>query len=136
MALIREARHLAELGVHDPAQGSLPCGWLDLPPVRYAAAVAGPLDGIVVNHLDQVRQTDCRVCEAYRNVTLTPSGAPQLSWQSHLTQELFRAEPVLSPATPDQIVRSLSELAPVVITSTGPTYQQRELAKLPFRKRE
>jgi adenylosuccinate synthase len=117
-------------------QGGLRCGWLDLPLVRYAAAVAGPLDGIVVNHLDEVRQADCRVCDAYRNVTLTLSVAPQLSLQGHLTQDLCRAEPVLSPATPDRIVRSLSELAPVVITSTGPTYEQRELAKLPFRKRK
>jgi adenylosuccinate synthase len=116
-------------------QGSLRCGWLDLPLVRYAAAVAGPLDGIVVNHLDQVRQAECRVCDVYRNVTLTPSAAPQLSLQGRLTQELCRAEPVLSPATPDRIVGSLSELAPVVITSTGPTYEQRELTELPFRKR-
>jgi adenylosuccinate synthase len=114
-------------------QGSLRCGWLDLPLVRYAATVAGPLDGIVVNHLDQVRQADCRVCDAYRNVTLTASAAPQLSWQSRLTQDLCRAEPELSPA---HIVRSLSELAPVVITGTGPTHQQRELVKLPFRKRK
>jgi adenylosuccinate synthase len=117
-------------------QGGLRCGWLDLPLVRYAAAVAGPLDGIVVNHLDEVHQADCRVCDAYRNVTLTPSAAPRLSLQGRLTQDLCRAEPVLSPATPDRIVRSLSELAPVVITSTGPTYEQRELAKLPFRKRK
>jgi adenylosuccinate synthase len=117
-------------------QGSLRCGWLDLPLVRYAAAVAGPLDGIVVNHLDQVRQADCRVCDAYRNVTLTPAAAPQLSAQGQLTRDLFRAEPVLSPATPDRIVHSLSELAPVVITSSGPTYEQRELATLTFRKRK
>jgi adenylosuccinate synthase len=116
-------------------QGSLRCGWLDLPLVRYAAAVAGPLDGIVVNHLDQVRQADCQICEAYRNVTLTPSVAPQLSWQGRLTQDLLRAKPVLSPATPDHILRSLGELAPVVMTSTGPTHEQRELIRLPFRER-
>jgi adenylosuccinate synthase len=117
-------------------QGSLRCGWLDLPLVRYAAAVAGPLDGIVVNHLDQVRQADCRVCDSYRNVTLTPSAAPQLSSQARLTQDLFQAEAVFSPATPERILHSLNELAPVVITSTGPTHQQRELAKLSFRKRK
>jgi adenylosuccinate synthase len=117
-------------------QGSLRCGWLDLPLVRYAAAVAGPLDGIVVNHLDQVRPADCQVCNAYRNGTPAPSAAPQLSRQGHLTQDLYRAEPVLSPATPDCIIRSLSELAPVVITSTGPTYELRKLAGLPFRERK
>jgi adenylosuccinate synthase len=116
-------------------QGSLRCGWLDLPLVRYAAAVAGPLDGVVVNHLDQVRLADCQVCDAYRNVTLTPSGAPQLSWQGRLTEDLHRAEPVLSPATPDRILRSLDEIAPVVITGTGATHERRELARVPFRER-
>jgi adenylosuccinate synthase len=116
-------------------QGSLRCGWLDLPLLRYAAAVAGPLDGIVVNHLDQVRATEWQVCEAYRNAALTRSAAPQLAWQSRLTQELRRAEPRLSPATSDRIVRSLSELAPVVLTSTGPTHEHRALTELPFRKR-
>ncbi len=116
-------------------QGSLRCGWLDLPLVRYAATVAGPLEGIVVNHLDQVRQADYQICDSYRNVTLTLSAAPQLSSQTRLTQDLFQAEPVLSPATPERLVHTLSELAPVVITSTGLTHQQRELVRLPFRKR-
>jgi adenylosuccinate synthase len=117
-------------------QGGLRRGWLDLPLVRYAAAAAGPLDGIVVNHLDEVRQIDCQVCVAYRNVTVTPSAAPQLSLQAQLGQDLCRAEPVLSTATPGRVVDLLSEVAPVVITGTGPTYQQRELARLPFRKRK
>jgi adenylosuccinate synthase len=117
-------------------QGGMRCGWLDLPLVRYAAAVSGPLDGLVVNHLDQVRQADCWVCATYRNVTLTPSAAPQLSGQGQLTQDLCRAEPELSPATPDRIIHLLSELAPVVITSCGPTSEQRELARLPFRQRK
>jgi adenylosuccinate synthase len=117
-------------------QGGLRCGWLDMPLIRYAAAIASPLDGIVVNHLDQVRQADCRVCDTYRNVALTPSAAPQLSLQGQLTQHLCRAEPLLSPATPERIVDLLSELAPVVITSTGPTAEQRDSVRLPFRKRK
>jgi adenylosuccinate synthase len=117
-------------------QGGLRCGWLDLPLLRYAAAVAGPLDGIVVNHLDQVRGAEWRACEAYRNLTLTPSAAPQLAWQSRLTADLRRAEPVLAPATPDRIVRLLAELAPVVMTGTGPAHEQRQLTRLPFRKRK
>src|SRR5262249_40814169 len=117
-------------------QGGLRCGWLDLPLLRYAAAVAGPLDGIVVNHLAQVRPPDGRACDAHRNLTLPPGAAPRLSWLGCLTQGLGRAEPVLSPATPARLLRSVSELAPVVITSTGPTPEQRELAKLPFRKRK
>lgn len=116
-------------------QGSLRCGWLDLPLLRYAAAVAGPLDGIVVNHLDQVRAGDCQFCESYRNVSLMVAAAPQLACQERLTQELLRAEPVLSPATADRIVRSVGDLAPVVLTSTGPSHEERVLGELPFRQR-
>jgi len=116
-------------------QGTLRCGWLDLPLVRYAAAAAGPLDGIVVNHLDQIRPADGQVCEAYRNVTLTPSAAPRLALQERLTEELRRADPVITPATPDRILGLLSELGPVVITGTGPTHERRELTRIPFRKR-
>jgi adenylosuccinate synthase len=117
-------------------QGNIRCGWLDLPLLRYAVAAAGPLDGIVVNHLDQVRTANWRICEAYRNVTPTPSAAPQLSWQARLTEEVSRAEPVLAAATPDRIVRSLSEIAPVVMTGTGPTFERRELSRLSFRNRK
>jgi adenylosuccinate synthase len=113
-------------------QGSQRCGWLDLPLLRYAAEVAGPLDGIVVNHLDQIRETECQVCEAYRNATLSPSEAPQLSWQSQLTQQLRQADTVLSPATPDRIVGLLNEIAPVIITGFGPTHEERTFTELPF----
>lgn len=116
-------------------QGRLRCGWLDLSLLHYAAAVAGPLDGLVVNHLDQVRETEWQVCHAYRDTILTPAAAPQLSWQVRLTQELHRVEPLLSPATPDRIVQLLSELAPVFITSNGPTHEHRAFTDLPFRKR-
>jgi adenylosuccinate synthase len=119
----------------NPWQGGLRCGWLDLPLVRYAAAAAGPLDGLVLNHLDEVGRVDCRVCTDYRNVTLTPSAAPQLSLQARLGRDLGRAEAVLSAATPGRIVELLSEVAPVVLTGAGPTCEQRDIARLPFRKR-
>src|SRR5262249_20172568 len=69
-------------------QGNMRCGWLDLAILRYAAAVAGPLDGIVVNHLDQVLGSEWLVCDGYRNVSLTPAAAPQLSWQTNLTEDM------------------------------------------------
>lgn len=116
-------------------QGSLRCGWLDMPLLRYGAAVAGPLDGIVVNHLDQLRESEYLVCTAYRNTTLSPATAPQLSWQSRMTQELQQAEPVLTSSTPDSILRSIGEIAPVVITGSGPTYQERASSELRFRRR-
>jgi adenylosuccinate synthase len=114
-------------------QGSLRCGWLDCVLLRYAAEVAGPLDGMVVNHLDQVGESDWLLCDSYRSATPSPSSAPQLSWQGRLTQELLRAEPVLSPATPCDIVRCLGAIAPVVLTGFGPTHQDRTASPLPFR---
>jgi adenylosuccinate synthase len=107
-------------------QGSLRCGWLDLPLLRYAAAVAGSLDGIVVNHLDQMTDTDCWLCDTYKDVSLVPSPAPSLAWQSRLTQQLQQTAPVLSPATPERLVECVSELAPVVFTGRGPTHQERD----------
>jgi adenylosuccinate synthase len=116
-------------------QGKFRCGWLDLPLLRYAVAVAGPLDGIVVNHLDQVRDDDCRVCEAYRNATLTPAAAPQLSWQSRLTQELAKAEPILRKVDADSLLDTLEHIAPVVMTGLGPTCLERNGRELAFRQR-
>jgi adenylosuccinate synthase len=116
-------------------QGSLRCGWLDMPLLRYAAAVAGPLDGLVVNHLDQIREIECQLCTAYRNASLPPAPAPNLDWQSRLTQQLRVAEPVCSPATPEAILDSLIAIAPVLVTSTGPTHRERRSTPLTFRER-
>ncbi len=116
-------------------QGNIRCGWLDLPLLRYAAAVAGPLDGIVVNHLDQVADAGFLVCDAYRGVTPVPSAVPNLAWQGRLTQQVRQGEPVLSRATPDSIVRALNEIAPVVVRGFGPTHEGRRSDELPFRTR-
>ena len=119
----------------NPWQGGLRCGWLDLPLLRYAAEVAGPLDGIVVNHLDQLADGECLVSEAYRGAMPSPSPVANLSWQSRLTREVRAAEPLLSPATPDGIVRAVGEIAPVAITGRGPTHREREFNELRWRKR-
>ncbi len=116
-------------------QGGFRCGWLDLPLLRYAAAVAGPLDGIVVNHLDQMANRESLVCERYRDTTLSPAPAPNLAWQGRLGQQLQDARPVLSAATSDRIVQILGEIAPVVIKGTGPTHRERTITELPLRKR-
>jgi adenylosuccinate synthase len=119
----------------NPWQGGFRCGWLDLPLLRYAAAAVGPLDGIVLNHLDQVANNASLICDAYKGVTLPPSDAPNLSWQSHLTRQVREAVPVLSSATPDRIVECVNEIAPVVVTSVGPTYRERDFLGLQFRNR-
>jgi len=113
-------------------QGSLRWGWLDLPLLRYAATVAGPLDGLVVNHLDQLGDSQCQVCETYRNVSLPPAAAPNLAWQSRLNEQLRVAEPVLSRVTPEALLDSLSAIAPVIVTGNGPTHLERSSDELPF----
>jgi hypothetical protein len=48
---------------------------------------------------------------------------------------LRQAEPVLSPATPESILRSVSEIAPLAVTGFGPSYENRVFKELVFRKR-
>jgi adenylosuccinate synthase len=114
-------------------QGSLRCGWLDLPLLRYAAAVC-PVDGIVVNHLDQVAG-DCVVCDAYGDIELSPAEAPNLSWQSHLSQQLRQARPVLQAASVDSLIHRVGEIAPVVLRGFGPTHEDRRLTGIRFRRK-
>src|SRR5262249_22228760 len=64
----------------NPWQGAIRSGWLALPLLRYAAACVGPLDGLVVGHLDHVAE-DAQVCEAYRGGPLVPASVPDLAWQ-------------------------------------------------------
>ncbi len=114
-------------------QGSMRCGWLDMPLLRYAAAAVGPLDGIVVNHLDQVSREEWFICDAYRNARLVPAEAPNLAWQSELTRQLGEAGAVFSPITAEGIVERLEEIAPVVVTGFGATHEERESGELRFR---
>jgi adenylosuccinate synthase len=116
-------------------QGSLRCGWLDLPLLHYAASVTGSLDGLVVNHLDHIDKCDSRICRSYGNVTLAPSAAPRLSWQSRLTEELRKAEPLLVPAPAESLLSELGAIAPVVIKGSGPTHLERTFTPLKFRQR-
>ncbi len=118
----------------NPWQGSFRCGWLDLPLLRYAAAAVGPLDGIVLNHLDQVTASDFWICESYQSGALIPAEVPDLSWQSQLTRQVEQAEPVLIPASSDEIMDRLSQLAPLAMTSCGPTHEERDFFGLRFRR--
>jgi adenylosuccinate synthase len=129
------ARLLDPGNPHNAWQGSLRCGWLDLPLLRYAAACVGPLDGLVVNHLDQVTDTDYFICEAYRNVALPVAAAPDLSAQSRLAEALASAEPLLMRADVERIMQSLGETAPVALRGAGTTCEDRSGAALRFRRR-
>lgn len=104
-------------------QGSLRAGWLDLVLLRYAAAACAPLDGLVVSCLDHLDDAS-QVCDAYDNCASLPlPPGPDLVHQETLTRILAAAVPVLRPVTKDDILGVLEEIAPVAMTSTGPTHQ-------------
>ncbi len=103
-------------------QGSLRCGPLDLVLLRYAASVC-KIDGLVVNGLDQLI-SPTRVCDEY-------VGQPRLDVphslqdQQQLARLLESAIPVLRLSCPEEIIESLEGIAPVLITSNGPTHLDR-----------
>jgi adenylosuccinate synthase len=111
------------------------CGWLDLPLLRYSARSIGRLDGIVVNHLDQVASGEFLVCEGYKEDFPEPSSVPNRAWQARLTERLQQSEPILTPATPEQILGRLREIAPVVLKGFGPTREDRDFLGVRFRSR-
>ena len=116
-------------------QGTMRCGWLDLVMLRYAVAVSGPLDGLVVNHLDQADGSEDKVCGAYQNASLPVSKVPNLAWQSRLTEQVQQGDPLLTSTTPTEMLRSLEAITPVVVTGFGPTHLKRKCSNLPFRKK-
>ena len=59
---------------------------------------------------------------------------PSLAWQEDLTRQLT-AEPLLRPATADEVVRRVGELGPVVGTGHGPGHGSRTIKGLRWRRR-
>jgi adenylosuccinate synthase len=117
-------------------QGSLRAGWLDLVLLRYAAAVCGHLDNLAVSCLDQLDGTDPRLCVAYEGCEALPLPVgPNLAHQERLTGLLREAVPRYVPATEEVLLSAVGKLAPVALTSRGPTHRDRALTNLRFRKR-
>jgi adenylosuccinate synthase len=120
-------------------QGAFRHGWLDLVLLRYAAEMAGaPLDGLVVNHLDEAALKS-KVCVAYRLPVgneidrLPAAAAPNLAGQERLTAILQQASPIYEPISASGIRNRLAaEIAPLAITANGPTWRHRELQNLQF----
>jgi adenylosuccinate synthase len=123
-------------------QGTLRRGWLDLVLLRYAAEAAGaPLDGLVVNHLDDLAELSPRICVGYRLTDgsqidrLPSSTAPNLRAQEKLTTLLEQATPIYeTPSTASLLDRLVSEVAPLAITAAGLTHHDRFLHHLRFRR--
>ncbi|WP_328395495.1 adenylosuccinate synthetase [Nocardia sp. NBC_00416] len=105
-------------------QGDFRRGHLDAVLLRYAIAVCGGVDGIVVNHLDVAGRT--RVATAYttpRGIrhTLVPGPWRNLEYQSELTSTLTTAAPVLTDLPTDPLPWFERFLGvPVVLTGSGP----------------
>jgi adenylosuccinate synthase len=112
-------------------------GHLDLVLLKYAmAAGGGMLDGLVVNCLDQVTE-DARLCVAYEGAgPLTPAEAPNLSYQEELTRQLFAARPVYQTVTGASLGRHLAGLRPLAVIGRGPTWRDRQLLGLTFRRKQ
>jgi adenylosuccinate synthase len=111
-------------------------GHLDLVLLRYAlAASGGAVDGLVVNCLDQIGE-DARLCVSYEGMApLAPAEAPSLKHQEELAGQLFAARPVYHTA-PAAVLRSrLAELRPLAIVGQGPTWRDRRLLDLKFRRK-
>lgn len=124
---------------HNPWQEDMRFGALDLPLLRYAVQIAAnrlweknqpQIDGLVVNHLDEVKDGGL-VIQAYPE-QINPAPIPSLEYQKKLTKLLFGYQtqdhhPV--PMPPDRILSLLDEIAPIVIKGYGPTALHRNLTE-------
>lgn len=114
-------------------QGAWRTGHLDLPSLRYAAAVAGVLDGVAVSHLDVLGTAGLCVADTWDGdpTPLSPARAGDLNALARLTEIAARATPDLRqlPADADGVAQLISQAtgAPVVIRATGPARTDRSI---------
>jgi adenylosuccinate synthase len=89
-------------------QGAFRAGHPDAVALRYAAEVAGGLDGVALTHLDVAARHRLRLCRAYladgKLVSrIEPGPEHDLSWQERLTDRLLRARPVYEDAVSSDV---------------------------------
>jgi adenylosuccinate synthase len=121
-------------------QGTIRRGWLDLVLLRYAVASAGgPLDGLVLNCLDDLAQLHPKICVGYRSgsgneiESLPVSPVPWLAAQEKLTAILQQAVPVYQEVCEAELCETLArELAPIAITGAGPSWKDKTFNGLRF----
>ena len=87
-------------------QGAFRAGHPDAVALRYAAEVAGGLDGVALTHLDVAARHRLRLCRAYLAdgqlvSRIEPGPEHDLSRQERLTDRLLRARPVYEDAVSD-----------------------------------
>lgn len=106
-------------------QGAWRTGHLDLPALRYASAVAGRLDGVIVSHLDQLGSAPLLVADSWdgESSPLTPPTGRSLSALARLTARAETAVPDYRElgTDPETVARMIGKAvgAPVVITAHG-----------------
>ncbi|WP_431933877.1 adenylosuccinate synthetase, partial [Micromonospora sp. RP3T] len=109
-------------------QGRFRFGHFDAVAHRYALDVAGGVDGLALTHLD-LAGPRLRMCRRYADGLdrLVPGPPGDLERQAALTARLMLARPVLDEA-PGDWPAAVSEAlrAPVLLTSHGPTAEEKE----------
>jgi adenylosuccinate synthase len=123
-------------------QGAIRRGWLDMVLLRYAAETAGGLlDGLVIDCLDHLAGISPQICVGYscppgaEIEQLPVSPVPWLAAQEKLTTLLERVVPVYVEVSlaglQDRLARAV---APIAIAGRGPTWRDRTLGELRFRR--
>lgn len=130
---------------HNAWQREFRVGYLDLVALRYALAVTGRADGLVMTNLDRInRILPWRICDRYEHPAAhehaedyfdvhgpfvtdikVPADPTNLARQEELTQLLLQMTPVYSDCqnAKNKYIEFVSEKlnVPVAITSAGPT---------------
>lgn len=104
-------------------QGDIRFGPLDLVLLEYAARLA-EVDGIVVNHLDEL-PTKPSMAVAYQGIARLPAPHRLLD-QERLTERLETAIPIIRQVSEDGILDAVESIAPICGVSRGPCHVDRE----------
>ncbi|MFT3887424.1 MAG: adenylosuccinate synthetase [Arachnia sp.] len=114
-------------------QGGWRIGHLDLPALRYAARIAGQIDGVGVSHLDLLPGSEVCVARTWAGEPdpLRPPATHDLAATQNLTAAAFAARPDLEPLPADErgVLALIADAvgAPVALTGHGPRRIDRRL---------
>lgn len=116
-----------------PWQEGFRRGFLDLVLLRYAIEACGGLDGLVVTHLDSFVE-GWKVAERYEDChSLWLGPFRDLGYQERLTEKLLGVNPRYRKLeSRDDLLSTLARLAPVVMTSHGRTWLEKEFRNPAF----
>lgn len=123
----------------NPWQGDMRYGWLDIPLLKYSAAVCGSLDGILLSHLDELKNAS-KVNVEYRRggepFQPKPGALPNMARQTALGECLSSLNQELVEVDSKSLQFLLSEKVGMVVgAANGPTHEDRQIFDLSFRKR-